>query len=168
MRRLFGVLLAGVLMSPAFSFAQDAPGGQEGAGQEAAGQQQQQPAPPPKFTMDGDIALWSVAIRPDRTADYEEILSRVKEVLSKSDAPEARQQLAGWRVMRGATAMPDGNIVYTHLITPVRGADYNLLQILYASITERPEQEALFEKYKAAFAGNLSLVSGRIAVDLSR
>ncbi len=66
MRRLSGVLLAGaVLLLPAFShtaFAQDA------AAPAAAA--------PQKFTMDGDVALWSVSIRPDKTADYEQVIEQ--------------------------------------------------------------------------------------------
>lgn len=149
MRRLSGVLLAGaMLMLPAF--ARDT----------QAAQQQ-------KFTLDGDVAMWSVAIRPDRTADFETILNRVKEVLMKSEAPEAKQQAAGWRVLRGAK-MPDGNIIYTHIITPVPGADYNLLQVLYASITDPAEQQKLFELYKNAFAANLGVNFGPIVVDMSK
>ncbi len=150
MRRLFGVLLAGAIVAlPVFS-------------QGAYAQE------PQKFTLDGDLALWSVAIRPNGTGDYEQILRRVRDVLSKSSDPSARQQLAGWKVIRADKPMPDGNIVYTHVITPVRGADYSLLQILYSAITDRDEQEALFKQYQSAFDRNLALSSGRIAVDLSR
>ena len=82
MRRLSGVLLAGaMLMLPAFS--------------QNAGVQAQAPQ---KLTMEGDLALWSVAIRPDKTGDFEKVMGKIKDALSKSEAPEAKQQLAGWRV----------------------------------------------------------------------
>jgi hypothetical protein len=153
MRRLSGVLLAGaILVLPAFSqsaFAQAA-------------------AAPQKFTMDGDLALWSVAINADKSADYEKILARVKEVLSKSPAPEAKQQLAGWRVMKMAKPMADGKIIYTHVITPVPGADYNILQVLYTTVTDPTEQKALYDMYRGAFASNLSLASGSIVVDMAK
>src|SRR5688572_29496613 len=116
MRRLSGVLLAGaILLLPALSTNAQ-------AGQAAA---------PQKFTMEGDLALWSVSIRPDKTADYEQILTKVKDALTKSQAPEAKQQLAGWKVIKATKPMPDGNIIYTHVITPAPGADYNILQVLY-------------------------------------
>ena len=150
MRRLSGLVLAGaILMLPAFS-------------QSVAVHAQQ------KLTMEGDLALLSVAIRPDKTADYEKILGKVKEALTKSTAPEAKQQLAGWKVMKGAKAMPDGNVVYTHVITPVAGADYNILQVLYATFTDPAEQKELYEMYRGAFAANLGLSNGTIAVDLSK
>jgi hypothetical protein len=152
MRRLSGVVLAGaILMLPAFS--------------QIAGVQAQAPQ---KLTMEGDLALLSVAIRPDKTADYEKILGKVKEALTKSTAPEAKQQLAGWKVIKGLKPMPDGNVVYTHVITPVPGADYNILQVLYATFTDPAEQKELYDMYRGAFAQNLGLSSGTIAVDLSK
>ena len=153
MRRLSGVLLAGaILLLPALS-------------QNALAAQQ---AAPQKFTMEGDLSLWSVSIRPDKTADYEQVLNKVKEALTQSTAPEAKQQLAGWKVVKASMAMPDGNIVYTHVITPVPGADYNILQVLYATFTDPTEQKNLYDLYRGAFVGNLGISSGTIAVDMSK
>ena len=152
MRRLSGVLFAGaLLLLPAF--AQNALAAQ---------------AAPQKFTLDGDLALWSVSVRPDKTADYEQILGKIKEALQKSQAPEAKQQLAGWKVMKGVKPMPDGNIVYTHVITPVAGADYAVLQLLYAAFTDPAEQKTLYDQYRGAFVGNLGVSTGTIVVDLAK
>ena len=152
MRRLSGVVLAGaILLMPALLHN--------------AGVQAQAPQ---KLTMDGDLALWSVAIRPDKTADFEKILGKVKEALGKSTAPEAKQQLAGWRVVKMAKPMPDGNIIYTHVINPVPGADYNILQVLYATFTDPVEQKELYELYRGAFAANLGISTGAVAADLSK
>ena len=152
MRRLSGVVLAGaILMMPALLHN--------------AGVQAQAPQ---KLTMDGDLALWSVAIRPDKTADFEKVLGKVKEALGKSTAPEAKQQLAGWRVVKMAKPMPDGNIIYTHVINPVPGADYNILQVLYATFTDPAEQKELYELYRGAFAANLGISTGAVAADLSK
>ena len=152
MRRLSGVVLAGaILMLPAFSLN--------------AGVQAQAPQ---KLTMEGDLALWSVAIRPDKAGDFEKIMAKIKDALTKSTAPEAKQQLAGWRVVKMSKPMPDGNLIYTHVITPVAGADYNILQVLYATFTDPVEQKELYELYRGAFAQNLGLSTGTIAVDLSK
>ena len=153
MRRLSGVLLAGaILLLP--SLTQNVLAAQQAA--------------PQKFTLDGDLALWSVSIRPDKTADYEGVLNKVKEALTKSEAPEAKQQLAGWKVIKASKPMPDGNIVYTHIITPVAGADYNILQVLYGTFKDPAEQKTLYDQYRGAFVGNLGISSGTIAVDLSK
>jgi hypothetical protein len=99
-------------------------------------------------------------VRARQDCDYEKILAKVKEVLGKSSAPEAKQQMAGWKVIKMAKPMPDGKIIYTHVITPVPGADYNILQVLYATITDPTEQKTLYDLYRGAFAGNLSLAGG--------
>lgn len=150
MRRLSGVLLAGaMLMLPAFS-------------QIAFAQAQQ------KFTLEGDLALLSVAINGDKTGDYEKILQQVKEVLAKSPAPEAKEQLAGWKVMKMTKPMPDGKVVYTHVITPVPGADYSIVQILYSVITDPTEQKTIYDMYRGAFASNLSLINGPVVIDMAK
>ena len=149
MRRLSGVLLAGaILILPAFS-------------QPASAQTK-------PFTMDGELALLSVAINGDKTADYEKVLAKVKEVLAKQDSPEAKRQIAGWKVMKMTKPMPDGKVVYTHVITPVPGADYAIMQILYAGVADPTEQKALYELYRGAFAANLSLASGAIVADMAK
>lgn len=152
MRRLSGILLACTfLLLPAFTHG-------------AAAQQ----AAPQKTTMEGDLALWSVAIRPDKTADYEQVVGKIKEALSKSQAPEAKQQLAGWKVLKTTVKMPDGNIIYTHVITPVPGADYSVLPILYATFTDPAEQKALYDLYRGSLAGNLGTTSGTFVADFSK
>ena len=63
--------------------------------------------------------------------------------------------------------MPDGNIAYVHIIHPVvRGADYTVMQILYDEFPD--ERQMLYELYRGAFAQNLSLAGGSLAVDLSK
>ena len=80
MRRLSGVLLAcAMFLIPALShghgdlFAQSAP---------------------QKTTFTGDVVVMAYAINPDKTADYEKVIATLKDTLSKSEAPEAKQQLA--------------------------------------------------------------------------
>jgi hypothetical protein len=152
MRRLFGVGLAGAILTlPAFS--------------QHAGVLAQAPQ---KLMMEGDVALWSVAIKPDKTADFEKFLGKLKEALTKAGTPEAKAQLAGWKVVKMSTTMPDGTVVYTHVINPVNGADYNLLQVMYAVFTDPAEQKALYDLYAGSLAKNLGISSGKIAVDLSK
>jgi len=152
--RLFGMLLAGaIVMLPAFSQ------GHVGA-QEAAQPQQQQPAAQ-KLTFEGDTALWTVAIKPDKTGDFEKIMAKLHEGLNKSEKPEQKQQAAGWKVMKLAKPLPDGNIAYVHIINPVvSGADYTVMQNLYDMFPE--ERQALYELYRGAFAQNLSLAVGNM------
>ena len=150
--RLFGMVLAGALVVlPAFS--------QGHAGAQEAAQPQQQAAP--KLTFEGDTALWTVAIKPDKTADFEKIMAKLHEGLTKSQKPEQQKQAAGWKVMRLAKPLPDGNVAYVHIINPVvPGADYTVMQALYEMFPE--ERLALYELYRGAFDKNLSLAVGNM------
>jgi hypothetical protein len=130
--------------------------------------QAQTPAPAsadPRTTFDGEIALWTVAINADRTADFEQVVQRLHEGLKKLGTPERQRQAAGWKVVRLSPAMPDGTVAYMHVIHPVvPEADYSVMRVLYDAFPE--ERQALYELYRGAFARNLSLVTGGIAVDL--
>jgi hypothetical protein len=119
-----------------------------------------------KLTFDGDVALWTVAIKPDKTADFEQIMAKMREALSKSADPQRRQQADGWKIMKIAKPLPDGNVAYVHIVNPVvKGADYTIMQTLYDAYPD--ERQTLYELYRGAFAQNLSLATGSIAVDLS-
>ena len=70
-------------------------------------------------------------------------------------------------MMKIEKPLPDGNVAYVHVISPVvRDADYTVMQILYDSFPD--ERQALYETYRDAFAANLSLATGPVAVDLAR
>jgi hypothetical protein len=156
MGRLSGILVAGalVLMPP---FSQGHAGAQETAQQPQ--QQQQQQAP--KLTFEGDTALWTIAIRPDKTADFEQIIAKLFAGLAKSTDATRQQQAQGWKIMRLEKPLPDGNIAYVHIINPVvPGADYTVMQALYDLYPE--ERLALYELYRGAFAANLSLAVGNM------
>jgi hypothetical protein len=119
-----------------------------------------------KLTFPGEVALWTVAIKPDKTSAFEQIMTRVREALAKSADPTRQKQARGWKVMKIEKPMPDGNIAYVHVISPVvTGADYTVMQILYDAFPD--ERQALYQMYRDAFAANLSLASGPISVDLA-
>lgn len=129
-------------------------------------QQQQPKAEAPKLTFSGDVALWTVAIKPAKTADFERVMTRVRDALSQSPDAAKQRQAAGWKVMKIEKPLPDGNIAYVHVISPVvPDADYTVMKILYDAFPD--ERQALYESYREAFAANLSLATGRVAVDLT-
>jgi hypothetical protein len=154
MRRLSGLLLAGAIMLlPAFSQ------GHGGVRAQAA----------QALTFDGDTAIMTVTIKPDKTADFEQIMADVRTALMKSEKPERKQQAAGWKVVKSGTPLKDGTIVYMHVITPVvKGADYTILAILYEANPDPAAQRAIFEKYRDAFAASLGNGAFTTVVDLSK
>lgn len=120
-----------------------------------------------KLTFDGDTALWTMAIKPDKTADFEQIMAKMREALLKSSDPARREQAAGWKVMRMTQPLADGTIAYVHIVHPVvKDADYTIMQALYEAFPD--ERQTLYEQYRGAFAKNVSLATGSIAVDLSK
>ena len=155
MRRLFGLLLAGAIMLlPAFS---------QGHGNVFA------QAAPQKTTFTGDMVLWAFAVNADKTADYDQVVAKLKEALSKSERPEAKQQLAGWKVMKNAMAQPDGSFVYIHVINPVvKEADYSITNIVYEVVKDPAEQKAFYDSYRGAVKGALFIIQGPVTSDFSK
>jgi hypothetical protein len=162
MRRLSGVVLAGaILILPAFS--------QSAWAQEAQPQPQQQQPAPQKTTFTGDAVLWAFEVHPGKEADYEQVIAKLKDALTKSTRPEAKQQLAGWKVIKNATAQPNGGgFVYVHVISPVvKDADYSITNIVYETSTD-DEKRAFYDLYRGALKQALFIIQGPLAADLSR
>ena len=117
------------------------------------------------FTLDGNTALWSIAIRPEQTQAFEQVMAKLREALTNSEDPQRRQQAEGWTIVRLSTPMPDGAIPYVHVINPVvRGANYSIMQILYDEFPD--ERRSLYDLYRGAFDRNLSLATGTVALEL--
>ena len=155
MRRLSGVLLAcAIVVIPAFS---------HGHGELLA------QTAPQKTLFTGDVVIQAFAINPDKTADYEQIITKLKEALSKSEAPEAKEQLAGWKVIKNAMPNPDGTIVYIHIISPVvKTADYSVMNNIYSAVKDPAEQKAVYDMYRAALKAALFVIQGPMVADLSK
>jgi hypothetical protein len=137
------------------------------AGESVRGAQGEQEASASKLTFDGEAALLTVAIRPDKTADFDRILSRLQAALMKSSDPQRQKQAEGWKVIKLTTPLPDGNVAYVHIIDPVvPGAGYGVMQILYDAFPD--ERQQLYESYRDAFVRNVALAVGSVAVDMNQ
>ena len=133
-RRSFvmGAMLAAVLFIGAPAYAQDPPAA-------------------PVLPLEGDAATITVLIKPDKTADFEEVLTKLKEALAKSENPQRKEQAAGWNIFKTSQAV-QGNTAYIMYINPViKGAEYDISRLINEVFPT--EVQALFEKYKGAFAG---------------
>jgi hypothetical protein len=149
MRRLSGVLLAGaILLLPAFS-------------QTALAQGQ-------KTTYTGEVVIAAYIVNAGKEADYEKVMATLKDALAKSSRPEAKQQLAGWKVIKNAMNQPDGSPLYVHIITPVKDADYSIGNIVYEVVKDPAEQTAFFNLYKGALQKPLFLIQGAVTSDFSK
>jgi hypothetical protein len=91
---------------------------------------QAEPAKNPfMFMSDGSLLINYV--KPDKTADFEMVMGKVKEALAKSDKPERKSQAEGWKIFKTDLPGPAGAVTYFAIVDPViKGGDYNMRQIL--------------------------------------
>ena len=157
MRRPSGIFLACALMILTASLASA----------QAPATQPAQAAPQPlHFT--GDVVLWAFAINPDKTADYEQVLAKLKESLQKITRPEAKQQLAGWKVIKNSAAQQDGTILYIHVIDVVKNADYSINNIVYEAFTDFETRQKFYEMYKGAVKSAFFVIQGPLVSNLAQ
>ena len=146
-RRTLSVALASafVIVSASLSFAQAAPA----AAAQAPAAQQEAPAKP-ALAFQNDAGLIIFYIKPDKTADFEDLMNKLKEGLAKSEAPEAKQQAAGMKLFKNTAANPQG-AVYMLVADPVvKDVGYWFLSILYKAFPN--DAQALLDKWKGAKA----------------
>jgi hypothetical protein len=149
LRRIVFGLVVGTL-SATTAFAQAAPA--------AAAQ-----AAPTARLFASDAGMVLNFIKPDKTADFEAVMNKLKEALAKSEKPERKQQAASWKVFKSPDPAAGGNVLYVFMIDPaVKGADYTVSTILAEAFPT--EVQALYKQYAEAYASgqnfvNLSLVS---------
>ncbi len=111
----------------------------------------------PERTFTSPAGLLFNPIRQDRTADFEEVLAKLKEALQNSDNPVRRQQLASWKVFK-STEPVQGNIMYLFLMNPtVPDANYAISMILNEAFPA--EVQALYEKFSGAYNGGQSIMN---------
>ena len=101
-----------------------------GQGAQAAPAAQAEPAKNPfMFMSDGSLLINYV--KPEKAADFEMVMGKVKEALAKSDKPERKAQAEGWKVFKTDLPGPAGAVTYFAIVDPViKGNDYNMRQIL--------------------------------------
>jgi hypothetical protein len=125
----------------------------------------QAPAPPPTapaptlpseaapglvFTAEVGVVLHP--IKPDKAADFEAIVQRLRAGLLQSTDAARRQQGASLRVLKAVEPGPGGSILYLFLIdAPAAGADYTLSRMLAG--TDPADVESLWAKLRDAYAG---------------
>ena len=117
--------------------------------------------------FNGGAGLILYTIKPGSTADFEMVLNKTKEALTKSEKPERKQQAASWRVYKSDQAAANGNVTYVMIIDPaIKDADYNLVNILNEAFPA--EIQALFKSYTESFASGLIPINLVPVVDYAK
>jgi hypothetical protein len=118
---------------------------------QAAPAPQATPAPNQRTFGHGG-AMWLNFVKADKTADFEFVMTKVKEALQKSEKPERKQQAAGWKVFKSPDAAAGGNVLYVFLIDPVlKGADYQISNIITEGFGNTAETNDILKKYAESY-----------------
>jgi hypothetical protein len=107
-------------------------------------------------------------IKPDKTADFELVITKLKEALQKSDKPERKQQAAGWKVFKSPD--PAGaNVLYVFLIDPaVKDADYQISNLIIEAFGNTAEASDILKKYAEAYAQGMNIVNLNVVSELGK
>ncbi|MEP7307610.1 MAG: hypothetical protein ABJA98_19070 [Acidobacteriota bacterium] len=127
----------------------------------------QQAAAPTKRVFASDAGMILNFIKPDKTADFEEVMAKLKEALQKSDKPERKQQAASWKVFKSPD--PAGaNVLYVFVIEPsVKDADYTVSNIL-AELYKPEELNVIFKKYAESYAQGQNIINLNLTIDFGK
>jgi hypothetical protein len=152
--------VAGTL-SATIMYAQQPP-----AQQPPAPAQQAQAAPTTR-TFPSDAAMVLNFIKPDKTADFEAVITKLKEALAKSEKPERKDQARSWKVFKSPEPAQGGNALYVFIIDPpVKGADYTVSNILNEAFPT--EVADLYKKYGESYASGMNFVNLSLVADLGK
>lgn len=120
-----------------------------------------QPADQMKFSTDAELIFMQIAA--DKTADFEEVMGKVKAALAKSDKPERKAQASNWHLFKTDSGPANGLAVYVMVLNPVaKDQTYDPMKILQESGATPEELQALYTK----LSGSLKMInlSGLIKV----
>lgn len=154
MLRRIGFGLAVGLLSATSVFAQAAPAAQAAA------------APAPRVFASGYGMVLNF-IKPDKTADFDEVIAKLKEALQKSDKQSRKDQAKSWKVFKSPDPAAGGNVLYVFVIEDgPKDADYTVSTILSEAFPQ--EVQALYTKYAAAYASGQNFVNLTLVADLGK
>jgi hypothetical protein len=98
-------------------------------------------------------------IKPDKTADFEAVMGKLKEALQKSDHPERKQQAASWKVFKSPEPAAGANVLYVFVIDPsVKDADYTVSNIL-AEAFPPAELNTIYKQYADSYAQGQNIIN---------
>jgi hypothetical protein len=161
--RSFAALITALAVSSAAAAAAQTPAPQPAPSQPAPAQPAQ-PAQPAGRVFGSDAGVIFNQVKPDKTADFEAAMAKIKEALLKATDPARKQQAASWKVFKAQEPGPNGNVFYLFVIDPaVKGADYSVGKILSEGLPPAEVQD-VWKKYTDSLAAgqnvlNLSMIA---------
>ena len=131
-------------------------------------QAQQAAAAPAARTFAPDAGLLLNFIKPDKTADFEALIAKLKEAMAKSEKPERQEQAKSWRIYKSPDPAAGGAVLYVFFNDPaVKGADYTVTTILGEAFPPEEVTE-LTKKYVESYAPGQNFVNLSLVSDLAK
>jgi hypothetical protein len=117
----------------------------------------------PKVPFTTPAGMLMVSVKSDKTADFEEMVGKLKAGFAKTTDETLKKQGAGFKVYKASEAN-GGNTLYVVLVEPaVANSEYELFNMLQRTMTpdeqRDPAAAKMWERYIAAFAAGLNKLS---------
>src|SRR5262245_32635699 len=169
--RSFGIatFALAVALVPAATFGltaatRERPGGQQrAAGQPHVGEEPPAANEPQKLPVTTPAGILLVQIKPDQTAVFEEMMTRLKAGFAKTTDETLKKQAAGFRVYKSSEPFGPNTLYVVQIDPAVPTTDYDLFKMLQKTMTPEelrsPDTAEMWKKYVAAFAAGLSKLS---------
>ena len=117
-------------------------------------------------TLDEPVGMVFNYIEQDSTDAFEQVMTRLGQVMAESENPERVQQASGWKVYKAIEPGPNNNVLYVWFIDPtVPEADYSVAQILNEEIPN--EVQGLYETFNDSFGLGQMPINLELVVDFA-
>lgn len=104
-------------------------------------------APAQEYVFPSGAGALFLHVRPEKTQDFEAVLTRLGEALDAATDPVRKQQAASWRVFKSVETSRDA-VIYMFFFDPaVFGADYDPVKVL--SEAAPADVQGLYERLRA-------------------
>jgi hypothetical protein len=122
----------------------------------------------PRLAFSGDAGILLFQVKPEQATAFEDLVSKVRAGLAKSEDPIRKQQAASLKFYKSNEPM-GANALYVMVADPtVKAAEYDLFALLAESLGKdyaTPENQEMMKKYVEAFAAgpnrlNLTPIAG--------
>jgi hypothetical protein len=125
-------------------------------------------AAPTTRVFTGDAGMVLNFIKADKVADFEMVVTKLKDALAKSAKPERKQQAMSWKVFKAAEPGAGGSVLYVFIVDPsVKGADYSVANILAEALPADQVNE-IYKAYAGAYATGQNIVNLSLVSDLGK
>ena len=123
-------------------------------GQPPATTTAQPPAAAPKVSFTTPAGVLLVQVKPDQTAVFEVMFTKLK--TGVSNTADLKAQAGAWKAYRASEPMA-GNVLYIVIIDPaVPNAEYQFFEVMQKTLTDEqkrdPATAEMYKKYAAAIA----------------